>query len=417
MLGIRPFVPPLSMSESRPADFHAFPDARGHFGRFGGRFVAETLIGPLQELAAAYDQARQDPAFLAAFDHDLKHYVGRPSPIYEATRLSREVGGARILLKREDLNHTGAHKINNTIGQALLASRMGKPRIIAETGAGQHGVASATVAARLGLECVVYMGATDIERQKINVYRMKLLGATVVPVTSGSATLKDALNEAMRDWVTNVHDTFYIIGTVAGPDPYPRMVRDFNAVVGREARAQMLEDYGRLPDVITACVGGGSNAIGLFHAFLNDADVKIVGAEAAGDGIDSGRHAASIAAGRPGVLHGNRTYVLCDDDGQIIETHSVSAGLDYPGVGPEHAFLADTGRAQYVGVTDEEALAAFHQLARTEGILAALESSHAVAQAIKLARDLPRDALVLCNLSGRGDKDVHTIAARENLHF
>ncbi|MCL6714314.1 tryptophan synthase subunit beta [Pseudomonas sp. R2.Fl] len=405
------------MSESRPADFHAFPDARGHFGRFGGRFVAETLIGPLQELAAAYDQARQDPAFLAAFDHDLKHYVGRPSPIYEATRLSREVGGARILLKREDLNHTGAHKINNTIGQALLASRMGKPRIIAETGAGQHGVASATVAARLGLECVVYMGATDIERQKINVYRMKLLGATVVPVTSGSATLKDALNEAMRDWVTNVHDTFYIIGTVAGPDPYPRMVRDFNAVVGREARAQMLADYGRLPDVITACVGGGSNAIGLFHAFLNDADVKIVGAEAAGDGIDSGRHAASIAAGRPGVLHGNRTYVLCDDDGQIIETHSVSAGLDYPGVGPEHAFLADTGRAQYVGVTDEEALAAFHQLARTEGILAALESSHAVAQAIKLARDLPRDALVLCNLSGRGDKDVHTIAARENLHF
>lgn len=417
MLGIRPFAPPLSMSESRPADFHAFPDAHGHFGRFGGRFVAETLIGPLQELAAAYDQARQDPAFLAAFDHDLKHYVGRPSPIYEATRLSREVGGARILLKREDLNHTGAHKINNTIGQALLASRMGKPRIIAETGAGQHGVASATVAARLGLECVVYMGATDIERQKINVYRMKLLGATVVPVTSGSATLKDALNEAMRDWVTNVHDTFYIIGTVAGPDPYPRMVRDFNAVVGREARAQMLEDYGRLPDVITACVGGGSNAIGLFHAFLNDADVKIVGAEAAGDGIDSGRHAASIAAGRPGVLHGNRTYVLCDDDGQIIETHSVSAGLDYPGVGPEHAFLADTGRAQYVGVTDEEALAAFHQLARTEGILAALESSHAVAQAIKLARDLPRDALVLCNLSGRGDKDVHTIAARENLHF
>lgn len=417
MLGIRPFAPPLSMSESRPADFHAFPDACGHFGRFGGRFVAETLIGPLQELAAAYDQARQDPAFLAAFDHDLKHYVGRPSPIYEATRLSREVGGARILLKREDLNHTGAHKINNTIGQALLASRMGKPRIIAETGAGQHGVASATVAARLGLECVVYMGATDIERQKINVYRMKLLGATVVPVTSGSATLKDALNEAMRDWVTNVHDTFYIIGTVAGPDPYPRMVRDFNAVVGREARAQMLEDYGRLPDVITACVGGGSNAIGLFHAFLNDADVKIVGAEAAGDGIDSGRHAASIAAGRPGVLHGNRTYVLCDDDGQIIETHSVSAGLDYPGVGPEHAFLADTGRAQYVGVTDEEALAAFHQLARTEGILAALESSHAVAQAIKLARDLPRDALVLCNLSGRGDKDVHTIAARENLHF
>ena len=410
------------MSAEAPAvpsvvDFHAYPDASGHFGRFGGRFVAETLIGPLEELARAYDQARVDPTFIAAFEADLAHYVGRPSPIYHAERLSREVGGARILLKREDLNHTGAHKINNTIGQALLASRMGKPRIIAETGAGQHGVASATVAARLGLECVVYMGATDIERQKINVYRMKLLGATVVPVTSGSATLKDALNEAMRDWVTNVHDTFYIIGTVAGPDPYPRMVRDFNAVVGREARVQMLEDYGRLPDVITACVGGGSNAIGLFHAFLNDADVEIVGAEAAGDGIDSGRHAASIAAGRPGVLHGNRTYVLCDDDGQIIETHSVSAGLDYPGVGPEHAFLADTGRARYVGVTDEEALAAFHQLARTEGILAALESSHAVAQAVKLARDLPRDALVLCNLSGRGDKDVHTIAARENLHF
>ncbi|RZA24339.1 MAG: tryptophan synthase subunit beta, partial [Lysobacteraceae bacterium] len=299
--------------------------AAGHFGRYGGRFVAETLIGPLQELAAAYDAARIDPSFVAEFEKDLKHYVGRPSPIYEAERLSREVGGARILLKREDLNHTGAHKINNTIGQALLASRMGKTRIIAETGAGQHGVASATVAARLGLECVVYMGATDIERQKINVYRMKLLGATVVPVTSGSQTLKDALNEAMRDWVTHVRDTFYIIGTVAGPDPYPRMVRDFNAVVGREARAQMLADYGRLPDVITACVGGGSNAIGLFHAFLNDAQVEIVGAEAAGDGIDSGRHAASIAAGRPGVLHGNRTYVLCDDDGQIIETHSVSA--------------------------------------------------------------------------------------------
>jgi len=396
-------------------DFHAYPDEHGHFGRFGGRFVAETLVGPLQELASAYDAARKDPAFLAEFDHDLTHYVGRPSPIYEATRLSREVGGARILLKREDLNHTGAHKINNTIGQALLASRMGKTRIIAETGAGQHGVASATVAARLGLECVVYMGATDIERQKINVYRMQLLGATVVPVTSGSATLKDALNEAMRDWVTNVQDTFYIIGTVAGPDPYPRMVRDFNAVVGREARAQMLEQYGRLPDVITACVGGGSNAIGLFHAFLNDRQVAIVGAEAAGDGVDTGRHAASIVAGRPGVLHGNRTYVICDDDGQITETHSISAGLDYPGVGPEHAFLSDAGRASYVGVTDEEALAAFHTLARTEGILAALESSHAIAQAMKLARELPADALVLCNLSGRGDKDVYTIAQHEGL--
>ncbi|MET0718338.1 MAG: tryptophan synthase subunit beta [Pseudoxanthomonas sp.] len=368
-------------------------------------------------LAAAYDAARVDPAFIAAFEKDLKHYVGRPSPIYHAERLSRETGGAQILLKREDLNHTGAHKINNTIGQALLASRMGKTRIIAETGAGQHGVASATVATRLGLECVVYMGATDIERQKINVYRMKLLGATVIPVTSGSATLKDALNEAMRDWVTNVQDTFYIIGTVAGPDPYPRMVRDFNAVVGREARAQMLADYGRLPDAITACVGGGSNAIGLFHAFLNDAGVKIVGAEAAGDGIETGRHAASISAGRPGVLHGNRTYVICDDDGQITETHSVSAGLDYPGVGPEHSFLSDAGRAQYVGVTDEEALAAFHTLARTEGILAALESSHAIAQAIKLARGLPKDALVLCNLSGRGDKDVHTIAMREGFEL
>ncbi|MBJ6980782.1 MULTISPECIES: tryptophan synthase subunit beta [unclassified Luteimonas] len=398
-----------------PDDFHAFPDAKGHFGRYGGRFVAETLVGPLEELAAAYDAARVDPAFIAAFEDDLRNYVGRPSPIYEATRLARHVGGARILLKREDLNHTGAHKINNTIGQALLASRMGKTRIIAETGAGQHGVASATVAARLGLECVVYMGATDIERQKINVYRMKLLGASVVPVHSGSATLKDALNEAMRDWVTNVRDTFYIIGTVAGPDPYPRMVRDFNAVVGREARAQMLAGHGRLPDAITACVGGGSNAIGIFHEFLNDRGVRLVGAEAAGDGIDTGRHAASIAAGRPGVLHGNRTYLLCDDDGQVIETHSISAGLDYPGVGPEHAFLADTGRAEYVGVTDDEALEAFHLLARTEGILAALESSHAVAQAMKLARSMPKDAIVLCNLSGRGDKDVHTIAAREGV--
>ncbi|WP_213437820.1 MULTISPECIES: tryptophan synthase subunit beta [Lysobacteraceae] len=402
-------------SPTAPIDYHQVPDANGHFGRFGGRFVAETLMGPLEELAAAYDEARVDPAFIAEFESDLAHYVGRPSPIYEAKHLSAAVGGARILLKREDLNHTGAHKINNTIGQALLARRMGKRRIIAETGAGQHGVASATVAARLGLECVVYMGATDIERQKINVYRMQLLGAKVVPVTSGSKTLKDALNEAMRDWVTNVADTFYIIGTVAGPDPYPRMVRDFNAVVGREARAQMLAEYDRLPDVVTACVGGGSNAIGIFHAFLNDPSVRIVGAEAAGDGIDTGRHAASLAAGRPGVLHGNRTYVLCDDDGQIVETHSVSAGLDYPGVGPEHAYLKDTGRADYVGITDDEALAAFHQLARTEGILAALESSHAIAQAMKLAREMPRDAIVLCNLSGRGDKDVHTIAARDGI--
>ncbi|KRG59643.1 tryptophan synthase subunit beta [Stenotrophomonas sp. W1S232] len=403
------------MAAGHIADFHTYPDANGHFGPYGGSFVAETLIGPLQELAAAYDAARVDPGFQQAYDKDLAHYVGRPSPIYHAQRLSREVGGAQILLKREDLNHTGAHKINNTIGQALLAARMGKKRIIAETGAGQHGVASATVAARLGLECVVYMGATDIERQKINVYRMKLLGATVVPVTSGSATLKDALNEAMRDWVTNIADTFYIIGTVAGPDPYPRMVRDFNAIVGREAREQMLAEYGRLPDAITACVGGGSNAIGLFHAFLNDPGVAIYGAEAAGDGIHTGRHAASISAGRPGVLHGNRTYVLCDDDGQITETHSISAGLDYPGVGPEHAFLADSGRATYVGITDTEAMEAFHRLTRVEGILPALESSHAVAQAIKLARELSPDKLVLCNLSGRGDKDVHTIAAREGV--
>jgi tryptophan synthase beta chain len=396
-------------------DFHAYPDAHGRFGAYGGVYVAETLMAPLAELTEAYLRLREDPEFIAELDRDLTDYVGRPSPIYHAERLSREVGGARILLKREDHNHTGAHKINNTVGQALLAKRMGKPRVIAETGAGQHGVATATVAARLGLDCVVYMGAVDIERQAINVYRLKLLGADVVPVTSGSKTLKDALNEAMRDWVTNVADTFYIIGTVAGPHPYPMMVRDFNAVVGREARAQMLDQYGRLPDAITACVGGGSNAIGLFHAFLNDRGVRLVGAEAAGLGLASGQHAASLAAGRPGVLHGNRTYVLCDDDGQITETHSVSAGLDYPGVGPEHAFLKDAGRAEYVGITDDEALEAFHRLALTEGILAALESSHAVAQAIKLARDLPADAIVLCNLSGRGDKDVHTIAAREGI--
>jgi len=396
-------------------DFNAFPDEHGRFGNYGGSYVAETLMAPLAELTEAYLRLRKDPDFIAELDRDLQYYVGRPSPVYYAERLSRHVGGARILLKREDLNHTGAHKINNTIGQALVARRMGKPRIIAETGAGQHGVASATVAARFGLKCVVYMGAVDIERQKINVYRMKLLGAEVVPVTSGSKTLKDALNEAMRDWVTNVADTFYIIGTVAGPHPYPLMVRDFNAIVGREARAQVLEQFGRLPDVITACVGGGSNAIGLFHAFLNDEGVRVVGAEAAGEGIATGHHAASLAAGRPGVLHGNRTYVLCDDNGQITETHSVSAGLDYPGVGPEHAFLKDAGRAEYVGVTDDEALEAFHLLARTEGILAALESSHAVAQAIKLAREYPKDGLVLCNLSGRGDKDVHTIAAREGV--
>ncbi len=393
------------------------PDPEGRFGPYGGRFVAETLMPLIHELNAAYAAASADPAFQAELDGFLTDYVGRPSPLYVAERLTQHHGGADIWFKREDLNHTGAHKINNCMGQVLLAMRMGKTRIIAETGAGQHGVATATVCARFGLKCIVYMGATDVERQMPNVFRMKLLGAEVVPVTSGRATLKDAMNEAMRDWVTNVAATFYIIGTVAGPDPYPRMVRDFNAVVGREARAQMLAEYGRLPDAVTACVGGGSNAIGIFHAFLNDPDVRIVGAEAAGEGIDSGRHAASLAAGRPGVLHGNRTYVLCDDDGQIIETHSVSAGLDYPGAGPEHAFLKDAGRADYVGVSDDEALAAFHQLARSEGILPALESSHAIAQAIKLARTMPKDQLVLCNLSGRGDKDVHTIAARDGIEF
>ena len=405
----------MVIPQSGEIDFSAYPDAHGRFGPYGGVYVAETLMAPLAELTAAYLRLRRDPAFIAELDRDLKHYVGRPSPIYHAERLSKKVGGAQILFKREDLNHTGAHKINNTVGQALVARHMGKRRIIAETGAGQHGVASATVAARLGLECVVYMGSVDIERQAINVYRMKLLGASVVPVTSGSKTLKDALNEALRDWVTNVDNTFYIIGTVAGPHPYPMMVRDFNAVVGREARAQMLEGYGRLPDMLVACVGGGSNAIGLFHAFLNDRQVAIVGAEAAGEGIPTGRHAASLAAGRPGVLHGNRTYVLCDDNGQITETHSISAGLDYPGVGPEHAWLKDSGRASYVGVTDDEALAAFHELALTDGILAALESSHAVAQGIKLAREMTKDKMILVNLSGRGDKDVHTIAKREGI--
>jgi len=405
----------MVIPRSGEIDFSAYPDAHGRFGPYGGVYVAETLMAPLAELTAAYLRLRRDPSFIAELDRDLKHYVGRPSPIYHAERLSKKIGGAQISFKREDLNHTGAHKINNTVGQALVARHMGKRRIIAETGAGQHGVASATVAARLGLECVVYMGSVDIERQAINVYRMKLLGASVVPVTSGSKTLKDALNEALRDWVTNVDNTFYIIGKVAGPHPYPLMVRDFNAIVGREARAQMLEEYGRLPDTLVACVGGGSNAIGLFHAFLNDRQVAIVGAEAAGEGIATGRHAASLTAGRPGVLHGNRTYVLCDDNGQITETHSISAGLDYPGVGPEHAWLKDSGRASYVGVTDDEALAAFHELALTEGILAALESSHAVAQGIKLAREMTKDKLILVNLSGRGDKDVHTIAKREGI--
>jgi tryptophan synthase beta chain len=395
--------------DADPLDLRNGPDAMGHFGRFGGRFVAETLMAPLEELAAAYAHYSVDPAFLSELENDRRDYVGRPSPIYHAARLSEQVGGAQILLKREDLNHTGAHKINNTIGQGLLAKRMGKRRIIAETGAGQHGVASATVAARLGLECVVYMGSIDVERQQQNVFRMQLLGATVVPVHSGSKTLKDALNEAMRDWVTNVDHTFYMIGTVAGPHPYPLIVRDFNAVVGREARSQMLTSYGKLPDAVVACVGGGSNAIGIFHEFLNDQNVAIIGVEAAGKGLASGEHAASISAGKPGVLHGNRTYLLSDAGGQIIDTHSVSAGLDYPGVGPEHAWLHDLGRAQYVGCTDDDALDGFHQLARSEGILCALESAHAVAHAIKLAKTMKKQQRVLVNLSGRGDKDVNTL--------
>jgi len=393
------------------------PDANGHFGPYGGVFVAETLMEPLEELRLAYEKYIGDPQFLAEIDADLKHYVGRPSPVYHAERWSRELGGAQIYLKREDLNHTGAHKVNNTIGQALLARRMGKTRIIAETGAGQHGVATATVAARLGLECVVYMGEVDVKRQEANVYRMRLLGAEVVPVKSGSKTLKDALNEAMRDWVTNVDNTFYIIGTVAGPHPYPAMVRDFQTVIGREARVQMVEQAGRLPDALVACVGGGSNAIGLFHPFLSEKDVAIYGVEAAGDGLDTGHHAAPLCAGKPGVLHGNRTYLMEDTDGQIIETHSISAGLDYPGVGPEHAWLKDSGRATYVAVTDEEALDAFHALTRTEGIIPALESSHALAYTKKLAPQMRKDQLILVNLSGRGDKDMHTVAAREGIEL
>ena len=391
------------------------PDASGHFGPYGGVFVAETLMEPIDELRHAYEKYMKDPEFLAELDVDLKHYVGRPSPIYHAERLSRELGGAQIYLKREDLNHTGAHKVNNTIGQALLAKRMGKTRIIAETGAGQHGVASATVAARLGLECVVYMGAVDVARQEAHVYRRKLLGAEVRAVSSGSKTLKDALNEAMRDWVSNVDNTFYIIGTVAGPHPYPAMVRDFQAVIGRESRAQMMQMTGRLPDKLVACVGGGSNAIGLFHPFIDDAEVGIVGVEAAGSGLDSGMHAAPLCAGKPGVLHGNRTYLMEDTNGQIIETHSISAGLDYPGVGPEHAWLKDTGRAEYVAVTDSEALDAFHRLTRTEGIIPALETSHAIAQVIKMAPTMSKDQSILVNLSGRGDKDMHTVAAKEGL--
>ncbi len=407
----------MSKQDFPDIDWQSMPDERGHFGPYGGRFVSETLMAALDELRDAYDRLKDDAAFQAEFDHDLAHYVGRPSPVYHAERWSRELGGAQIFLKREDLNHTGAHKVNNTVGQALLARRMGKRRIIAETGAGQHGVATATIAARLGLECVVYMGAEDIERQAPNVYRMKLLGAEVVPVTSGSRTLKDALNEAMRDWVTNVDDTFYIIGTVAGPHPYPAMVRDFQSVIGREARAQMLEMTGRLPDALIACVGGGSNAIGLFHPFLADSEVKLYGVEAAGYGLETGRHAAPLCAGRPGVLHGNRTYLMESADGQIIETHSVSAGLDYPGVGPEHAWLKDIGRAEYVAVTDEEAMAAFHALTRIEGIIPALESSHALAWAMKIAPDLPSDAQLLVNLSGRGDKDINTVARLEGIQL
>jgi tryptophan synthase beta chain len=392
------------------------PDARGHFGRYGGIFVAETLMAPLEELRLAYERYRDDRDFIAELERDLHYYVGRPSPLYYAERLTREIGGARLYLKREDLNHTGAHKVNNTVGQALLARRMGKRRVIAETGAGQHGVATATVAARFGMECVVYMGAEDIERQALNVYRMRLLGARVVPVESGSRTLKDALNEAMRDWVTNVDDTFYIIGTVAGPHPYPVMVRDFQAVIGREARAQFLEAEGRLPDALVACVGGGSNAIGLFYPFLDDEGTALYGVEAAGEGLATGHHAAPLSAGRVGVLHGNRTYLMMDDDGQIMETHSISAGLDYPGVGPEHAWLKDSGRAHYVSITDDEALEAFHRLTRLEGIMPALESSHAVAYAAKLARELGKDRAIIVNLSGRGDKDIHTVAAREAIN-
>ena len=396
---------------------YQLPDAGGHFGPYGGIFVAETLMPALTELNEAYAAAQADPAFRAEFEYELKHYVGRPSPIYHAKRWSGLLGGAQIYLKREDLNHTGAHKINNCIGQALLARRMGKPRVIAETGAGQHGVATATVAARYGMECVVYMGSEDVRRQAANVYRMKLLGATVVPVESGSKTLKDALNEAMRDWVTNVGNTFYIIGTVAGPHPYPMMVRDFQAVIGEECKVQMPELTGRQPDAVIACVGGGSNAMGIFYPYIPVAGVKLIGVEASGYGLDSGKHSASLTAGRAGVLHGNRTYLLQDEDGQVIETHSISAGLDYPGVGPEHAWLKDCGRAEYATITDAEALQAFHDLCHFEGIIPALESSHALAHAAKLAPTLPTDKILLVNLSGRGDKDMHTVAEKSGITF
>ena len=394
------------------AEPYNFPDDKGHFGPYGGVFVAETLQAALLELNLEYEKAKADPAFIAEIQSELKHFVGRPSPIYHARRLSDELGGAQIYLKREDQNHTGAHKVNNTVGQAMLARRMGKRRVIAETGAGQHGVATATVAARYGMECVVYMGSEDIRRQAQNVYRMKLLGATVVPVESGSRTLKDALNEAMRDWVTNVESTFYIIGTVAGPHPYPMMVRDFNSVVGKECLTQMPEMIGRQPDAVLACVGGGSNAMGIFYDYIPNAKVRLIGVEAGGDGVATGRHAASLTAGSPGILHGNRTYLIQDENGQIIDTHSVSAGLDYPGVGPEHAWLKDTKRAEYVAINDDEALAAFHRLCRTEGIIPALESSHAVAEAMKMASTMGKDKVLLVNLSGRGDKDMATVAER-----
>ena len=391
------------------------PDAAGHFGPYGGVFVAETLVHALDELKRAYERCKGDTAFRAEFAHELKHYVGRPSPIYHARRWSERFGGAQLYLKREDLNHTGAHKINNVIGQALLARHMGKRRVIAETGAGMHGVAAATIAARYGMECVVYMGSEDIKRQVQNVYRMKLLGAAVVPVESGSRTLKDALNEAMRDWVTNVESTFYIIGTVAGPHPYPMMVRDFQSVIGREARVQMRELAGRQPDAVLACVGGGSNAMGIFHEYISDAQVRLIGVEAAGHGLESGKHAATLCAGKPGVLHGNRTYLLQDDNGQILDTHSISAGLDYPGVGPEHAWLKESGRAEYVAITDDEALQAFHDLCRLEGIIPALESAHALAYAAKIAPRMAKDQILLANLSGRGDKDMHTVAEKSGI--
>ncbi|WP_373988328.1 tryptophan synthase subunit beta [Duganella sp. BuS-21] len=401
--------------------FHAkdypLPDAKGHFGPYGGSFVAETLTYALAELNEAYLRYSKDPEFLEEFRYELKHFVGRPSPIYHAKRWSELAGGAQIYFKREDLNHTGAHKINNVIGQALLAKRMGKPRIIAETGAGQHGVATATICARFGLECVVYMGSEDVKRQAQNVYRMKLLGATVVPVESGSKTLKDALNEAMRDWVTNIENTFYIIGTVAGPHPYPMLVRDFQSVIGEECLVQMPEMTGRQPDYVMACIGGGSNAMGIFYPYIDQKSVKLIGVEAAGEGLDGDKHAASLTKGYPGVLHGNRTYLLQDENGQITETHSVSAGLDYPGVGPEHAYLKDIGRAEYVSITDQEALQAFHDCCQIEGIIPALESSHALAYAVKLAATLPKDQIILANLSGRGDKDMHTVAERMGLNF